>query len=449
MVLKAYLHDDLASGLATLHERLQVGGPWDLLVVDRVWSRDVLRDLVAAAGGCAVVVNHWASVAAWPEVSFRISPLSRRALTALVEAGPERWGDPAAPIPNLHRRDPDGRWVPPPHSDPLSVATELGAPLDLAYDAAEVIGLSPEEAGSTRYLVMNMGCPYRGAPNTSAFLDGLSLPTAWGDRGCTFCNVGPYERQSAAERRALMDTQLAALAKRGTYERLVVQDEYIFRDLDTLVERLLAHGASGVEVMVRARVEYIESCEPQLVRALELLGDRGTITPYLIGFENFADAELARYNKGQTGADAEAAIARLDALAERWPGLRMSPSQGFILFGPWTTLEDLDANVAAFRRVGFQRFRGRITRSKLRLNPDAALVARARADGLLVEAHARPDEDNAADAGYQAELPYRFQSPAVASVWELLNGPRPLAGRGGEVDRLSAAIAQVRAGIAE
>jgi len=240
-----------------------------------------------------------------------------------------------------------------------------------------------------------------------------------------------------------MRTQLEALAERGPYDRLVVQDEYIFRDLDVLVDLLVELGPPMVELMVRARVDYLESCSDQLIRALETLGDRGTIVPYLIGLENFSDRELRRYNKGQTAEEVENGIARLDALGEAYPNFHVSPSQGFILFGPWTTLEDLELNVAAFRRVGFQRFRGRVTRSKLRLNPDAALIARARADGLVQDSHDRPDEDNAADTGYQAEIPYRFAEPATARVWELLNGPEAIQGDH-EIDRLERATRRVR-----
>ena len=224
---------------------------------------------------------------------------------------------------------------------------------------------------------------------------------------------------------------------------MVVQDEYIFRDLDTLVEQICQRDIRDVDLMVRARVDYIERCEAQLVRALELLGDRGTITPYLIGFENFSDRELARYNKGQTSAEVEAAIARLDELAARHPNLRLSQSQGFILFGPWTSLEDLELNAQAMRRVGFERLRGRFTSSKIRLNPDAALVQRARADGLVTDAFGRDDEGNAAATGYQAEIPYRFQDSRTARVWELLNGGADL-GPGDEVTRLERAISLVR-----
>ena len=95
------------------------------------------------------------------------------------------------------------------------------------------------------------------------------------------------------------------------------------------------------------------------------------------------------------------------------------------------------------RRVGFERLRGRFTSSKIRLNPDAALVQLARADGLLVESFDRTDEGNAAATGYQAEIPYRFEDPATARVWELLNGGDSVGGSS-EVERLALAIATAR-----
>lgn len=441
-IFKGFLHASGDEAWRVLREALAADGPWDLLVVDRVWSREALVALRDAAGGAQVVVTQWESPAAWPEVSFRVAPVSRRGLLALTEAVAA--GSATTGLPNVWTRGARGEWVPPATSEPLLVAREMAAPLDFAYDRARTIGLDPHEAADTRYLLLNMGCPYRGGENTSGFLATAKPDTPWGDRGCTFCNVGPYEAQSPQARRALMATQLAALAPHGPYRRLVIQDEYVFRDLDVLVELVLEHAPAGVELMVRARVEDLFRCETVLLRALEKLGDHGTLTPYLIGFENFSDAELRRYNKGQTAADTEAAALKVLGWAAAWSNFGLSRSQGFILFGPWTTLDDLRANAAALRRSGFERLRGGVTRSKLRLNPDAAIVARARADGLLVETHGRPDEDNAADAGYQAEIPYRFAHPETARVWELLNGPQPIRGRD-EIDRLVVAIAMVDA----
>lgn len=441
-IFKAYMHSDSEGVTRELLAALEEQGPFQLLVTDRIWSRDLLRAVKRAAGEPAILINQWEEPARWPEVDFRISPMSRRSTVAFVEAL-ARGDQETVTLPNLYRRDEAGEWVPPVQSEPLQVAREFGAPTDMAYDRASFHGLSPLEASQTRYLVLNMGCPYRGAENTSGFFDDITVTTDWGDKGCTFCNVGPYERQTDRDRLASMERQLDAIIEHGAFQKLVVQDEYIFRDLDTLVEVLCARDIRGVDLMVRARVDYIERCERQLVRALEFLGDRGTITPYLIGFENFSDAELARYNKGQTGAEAESAIARLDALAQEHPNLQLSQSQGFILFGPWTSLEDLEINVRAMSRVGFERLRGRFTSSKIRLNPDAALVHRAHADGLVTVAFGRDHEGNAAATGYQAEIPYRFQDSGTARVWELLNGGGDL-GPGDEVQRLERAIAQAR-----
>ena len=443
-IFRIFLHERSQEVILEAHQALTAAGPFDVLVFDRVWDGALLRDVVTAAGAPHVLVLQWESSAQWPEVTARISPISRDALLAYAEAIATDVAPTSECIPNLFTRDENGAWRPPKSLVPLEIKRELRAPLTLGHDRAAHFGLPEEAYRRTRYLVLNMGCPYRGAENTSDFLDGLDLPTSWGAAGCTFCNVGPYERQRREERLALMENQLAALALHGDYDRLVVQDEYIFRDLDTLVEVVMRHAAAPVEIMVRARVDYIDSCRDALVRALEELGEFGTITPYLVGFENFSDAELQRYNKGQTRAQSITAAQTLFALADRYPNLTLSPSQGFILFGPWTTLDDLDANIDAFRTLGFNRLRGALTRSKLRLNPDAALVARARADGLLIAAYDERSEDNAQETGYQAELPYRFAHDATARVWELLNGPNPTRGES-EIDRLARAVTQARA----
>ena len=440
------MHESESEPLEALRASLAETGPWDLVVVDRIWSHRLVEALKEASGATEFVVMQWESPTQWEEIRWRISPTSRGSLVRFADALASGRRPQDESIPNLYWRDDSDHWHVPSASHELSVAELFAAPLDLAYDEAECFGLAPQEAQKTRYLVMNMGCPYRGAKNESTFLEGLDLPTQWGAGGCTFCNVGPYERQTRLQRRELMFGQLEALAVHGPYERLVVQDEYIFRDLDVLVDAMLEHGDPGVDLMVRARVDYLDSCREVLLSALEKFKGFGTITPYLIGFENFSDAELARYNKGQSAADGLRAARELERLAAEHENFRVSPSQGFILFGPWTTLEDLEVNLEALREVSFSRFRGSITKSKLRLNPDAALVARARVDGLLLDGYDEAHQDNAAGTGYQAEIPYSFAHAAVGQVWDLLNGEGGVEGRD-ELDRLERALQVVRASV--
>ena len=437
--LKGFLLDNDHTAFEALEAELAEQGPWDLLVLERLWSKELLTRLKRAAGDPPIVMSPWQPPPDWDEVTHRISPPSRATLKSLLEQVSS--GTSSEP-PNLYRRSPQGRWLPPVETHPLRIQEQFSPPVHFAYDAVRVFGLPPQEVTKTRYLMLNMGCPYRGAANTSDFLDGLTLPTTWGASGCTFCNVGPYEAQTASERSTLIETQLRALATHGDYERLVVIDEFVFRDLDVLAEAIASYAPQGVEVMVRARVDYLETYRDELTQALKRLDGHGSITPYLVGFENFSDDELRRYNKGQSAAQTLAAAKTLIALSKRWDNLNLSPSQGFILFGPWTTLEDLKRNADALADVDFRALRGGITRSKLRLNPDAALVAKARADGLLLDTHRRADEDNAAATGYQAELPYRFADKRTEAVWALLNGPQALHGDT-ELERLSAAIKTV------
>jgi hypothetical protein len=437
--LKGFLLDDDLTAFDALESHLAAQGPWDLLVLERLWSRELLQRLRVAAGEPPVIMSPWMPPPAWEEIAYRIAPPSRASLIRLTE---QLMTGTSPDAPNLYARTSAGHWTPPTQTHPLAIREQFSAPVNFAYDAITVFGLPAEEVAKTRYLMLNMGCPYRSAANTSGFLKGLELSTPWGSAGCTFCNVGPYEAQTAGDRAELVETQLQALAAHGPYERLVVIDEFVFRDLDVLAEALLAYAPRGVEVMVRARVDYLETYQEVLVRALKLLSNHGSITPYLVGFENFSDDELRRYNKGQSAEQTLTGAQALIALSERWPNLNLSPSQGFILFGPWTTLEDLALNAEALGRTDFRSLRGGITRSKLRLNPDAALIARARSDGLLIDVHRRDDEDNAAATGYQAEVPYRFADHRTERVWELLNGPQPIRGDS-ELDRLRAAISEV------
>ncbi len=259
-IFKAYMHADMEAVRRDLLRSLQEQGPFRLLVTDRVWSQELLADVKRAAGDPEILINQWEEPARWEEVTYRISPMSRTTMLAFVRAlraGDER----TVELPNLYRRDEEGAWRAPKITEPLAVAREFGEPVQMAYDSAIYHGLSYEEASTTRYLVLNMGCPYRGAENASGFFEGLPLTTVWGDKGCTFCNVGPYESQTKQERRASMNRQLDAIVEHGPFTKLVVQDEYIFRDLDVLVEEVCQRDLREIDIMVRARVDYIERCE--------------------------------------------------------------------------------------------------------------------------------------------------------------------------------------------
>src|SRR5262249_20814492 len=125
--------------------------------------------------------------------------------------------------------------------------------------------------------------------------------------------------------------------------------------------------------------------------------------------------ELDRYNKGTTAEANIEFIERLWGWRERHgEALDLtSASFGFVLFSPWTTLDDLEANLRAIQRTRFDALRGRVLLSRARLYPDTALYYLAARDGLLIDAH-REGEDSSRRYGYYPAHPWRFLHEDVA-----------------------------------
>ncbi len=140
-----------------------------------------------------------------------------------------------------------------------------------------------------------------------------------------------------------------------------------------------------------------------------------------MGIENFSQPELDRYNKGIR---AETNVAFLEALwgwRERFGDTLDldNAAFGFVLFSPWTRMDDLRTNFEGIRRTRFDRLRGKLLHSRARLYPDTALYYLARRDGLLVDHLAAAAADNSRRYGYFPSNPWRFQDPQVARFAEV------------------------------
>ena len=270
-------------------------------------------------------------------------------------------------------------------------------------------------------------CVWRRDVRGSAFLAGCPLPDdgSVSLRGCSFCRIRKdAPRRAQARIWPSVERQLARLAAaRPDARDWVLIDQAPFGYVQRLARRLGELGLAGATLHLQARVDVFLKNLTRFEQALAAARQAGVrLSPYLVGIESFSDAELVRLHKGVTAAQNERFLAELDGLAARWPDALSTEgwSFGFVLFTPWTTLADLETNLAAFRRVGMTRFRGDEILTKLRLTPDLPLYHKAATDGLLLPAWPHAFLSNAARWGYEAESPWRFADPAVQRVAELV-----------------------------
>lgn len=335
-----------------------------------------------------------------------------------------------------------------------------GAPADVVCTAAELVERACADAGlarpsalpyapnlAPRYvsddarpafpsfrIVGANGCPYRAEARKNPLYEGVALPSDVGP-GCAFCVTGKsWEHQPTAVALDRTLTQLRYVrAHAPELRHLVLHDQSPFHYLTELVEAAEREKLGPFTLLVESRADWFLQNEARFTRALEA-ARRGqiTIAPYLVGVENFSQRELDRFNKGIV---AETNVRFLDALV-RWrdryaPALDLSHGAfGFVLFTPWTTLEDLRENLEGIRKTRLHRFRGRFLLSRARLYPDTALYYLAQRDGLLAPEFARAADDASARYGYLPAHPFRFADPHVARIAAL--APDVLERRGGK-----------------
>jgi hypothetical protein len=306
--------------------------------------------------------------------------------------------------------------LPTPSHDPLAL------PFTPLVEYADVPGV-PRRTLEQFYLRGNLGCPYSkrySDRDAASYLPKERKRVRL--RGCNFCSSGGDYRRLADHdvMAAHLADRIAWLARHApSITRYVIGDTYPMPYLGELVRRI---DTRHKEILVQTRPDWLLRMRDEIESLLPSLEARElTLALYLIGFENFSQAELDRLDKGLTVEQNERAIALLYALEARHPrafSARKYASHGFLLFNPWTTLDDLRANAAVIERTRFHELRGSFLLSRLRLYPYHPFFHKARAAGLLIDAYDRPERSSARRIGYAAEHPWRAADPRVDAVFD-------------------------------
>jgi len=264
------------------------------------------------------------------------------------------------------------------------------------------------------------GCPYQADARKNPLYAGVVLPDGVG-RGCAFCTTGQrFEPRAAPDVVADLVEQLRFVRSHAPERTtLVLKDQSPFDYLDALVDACAEARLGGFTLLLETRADWFVRSVERTRRAIAAARRSGIrLAPYLVGIESFSDAELARFHKGLDAAANVAFIDRLDELVAEAPDvLDLSHAAfGFVLFTPWTTLDDLHSNLLGIERTRLDRFRGAFLLSRVRLYPDTALYHLAKADGLLATEYERLEDDASARYGYFPSTPWRFRDARVAHL---------------------------------
>ncbi len=183
------------------------------------------------------------------------------------------------------------------------------------------------------------------------------------------------------------------------------------------------HDINGLDLLFQARVDDLLKNWSDVERAAERAASRGArLHAYLVGLENFSDPELQRLGKNISSSMVREAAEKLVDLETRCSGFVSTRygSHGFILFNPWTTVEDLEENLSISGETELAELRREYPLTKLRLYPGTVLTDKARKEGLLMDI--TPDgEWDAFLRGYAPHFPYRFQNGVVQKVYDRLS----------------------------
>ena len=399
---------------ARLAEFVERGG-FDLIVLARVWDEATITVLRAASRDGARLVRLTSGVSAALDASFD-HVLDFEGLKRLL-------GGDENPSPAAFRQVKPAELRLRAASAPSRL--RVLAPSALPGQIEGELAARPTISGPAS------GCPFLLDAGKNPIFAGLGADQAKLQmKGCTFCldNTGSFAAPTEA---AVLDSWLAQLrhlrAQNPSVREVLLTDERPHPHLPGFFQALIDDPSiAPVELLFKSRVDWLlEFADTAVAEAAALAEQHGSVLHlYLIGFESFDQFHLDLFNKGVSVADNLAAIARVRELGARFPRsfeYRRYRAHGVVLFTPWTTPASLLENARAMRAAGFEEFRAEAIRTRLRLYPRVPLHALAAKDGLLVAAFEAGRPDRAAEQGYDASVPWRFQHEGMEAIFRAAN----------------------------
>jgi hypothetical protein len=307
-----------------------------------------------------------------------------------------------------------------------------GASLEEYAGLVELVGLPPSNAVENVDLQGGDACSYQRSIDTNPFFADLAGDERFaGHRGCAYCFSAHRPPGALPPGPALTKPQrlLHELrARRAMFPALkTVWMPFAEVFYDDLAAAFASSGGDpvwrGLTMSMQCRPDVIVTRCADIERLGRLAHEAGTVIRIaVVGFENFSPAEIQRLNRGVTPDDLRAAA----VILAQW---RREPEAGldvrgyvpsFILFTPWTSLEDLELNLHEIEANGLSN----ANVERMRLGGLTPLHEMARRAGLTESGRVRlaihPN-------GYMSEAGYRFQDARVAAVSAGFETLKPLA----------------------
>lgn len=410
----------------------QLADDQTLVVVDQAWREPLLLDLqrrralLVATDADAL----WQTVQ--PDAALAHYATHRMPLLALALA--VRDGRAQAPLVNTALRSKPGQalqW--PEHEQPYPPEPEARlpfAPLTTHLTLGTPRDLDGRHPPRRKTLEVSTGCPFADPIATNPLFAAAEVPDGTADRGCSFCFMGgDYRNLPVAESVRLQVEQLRFWQDNGAdLQEAVLRDQSALRYLPQLIEACQRAGLKPLGLLVPGRGDAILRWGKELRRAAALCQGSGWwFTLHLIGFESFSQGQLDLYNKGVTVAEYAEALRQMRDLHRQYPSgfaLYAYGASSFILYNPWTRLEDLQQTAQFCEDHALGDLARGLTLTRLRLYPNLPLYWKAQREGLL---DGKADTSRGgAFAGYSREAGWRYKDLRVGAVEQLQAKLAPL-----------------------
>lgn len=268
-------------------------------------------------------------------------------------------------------------------------------------------------------------CGYRAKLDQNPFFKDVDLTRSESRVGCAFClthrsHKGPKINSNQIEL-ALRQLDVAVRAHPQWPGRVVLVGDKLFRIyLEELFHEILAMEIPPTVFSFFCRLDEVMKQASTIEKLLPVLQRHGhALDLFSMGVENFSPIENLRFNKGFSTRTILNAIKHLQDWSSRFPGTLRYQQGGlsFIMFTPWTSLEDVRINLDYGRRLGL---RSEFFGSRLVLTEGRAITLLAEKDGVLADDFEDPgfwQYDSGCLRPGEKEIPWRFQHKEITALY--------------------------------
>ena len=270
-------------------------------------------------------------------------------------------------------------------------------------------------------------CGYHQAIARNPLYEGVDLTDVRRSHGCSFCNWSfPDVSGPQADALDLARQQLQAAERSprnvGHFD---LYDSRILAHIDAFADLVIELGLPPAMFYIHPRIDEVIGARKKLDRALLRLQATGhRLFLHRVGVENLSPAENARFNKHIDLDRVVTFLEQIDGYHRDFPDTFFcQKTLGYILYTPWTTLDDLQTSLDACEALAFQGSSEWLC-STLEMDEGAAITRLAeKQGGLLVDAYDDPAflYMTSSEFNFRRWLrPWRFADERVALFFRMI-----------------------------